>query len=103
MDTITFYMGQDFWQKNAEYTIKIDGKQFGGVQQAGRKIPLTIETDLKPGGHEIEITFTNDGWGGTAATDRNLLVYDIEVNGESIVDSTVKFTHNGSKDFAFEV
>jgi hypothetical protein len=36
----------------------------------------------------VDVVFLNDAWGGSAATDRNLYVYGIDVNGHSFAGTS---------------
>ena len=37
--------------------------------------------------HDIAVSFLNDAWGGTAATDRNLHIDSIEAGGQRVAGS----------------
>ena len=92
-DALVLCLQQDAWQGSAQYTVKVDGAQVGGVQTAsatrasGGSDILTIRGNFTPGVHRAEVAFVNDAWGGTAATDRNLYV-----GGGSYNDGTIPLT-----------
>jgi Ca2+-binding RTX toxin-like protein len=89
-DTLVLKISQTAWQGSAQYTIKIDGVQVGGVQtasawhSAGQSDTVTVKGDWAGGDHKVEVTFVNDAWGGTDATDRNLHVDGASYNGTPI-------------------
>jgi hypothetical protein len=74
-DTLVLKINQDAWQGSAQYTVKVDGVQIGGVftasalRSSGQFDTLTLKGDWKPGAHRVEVNFLNDAWGGSAATD----------------------------------
>jgi hypothetical protein len=68
----------DAWQGDARYAVLLDGMLLGeGVASAdhaaGAQDLLDIRLD-DPHGRALTVRFLNDGWGGTAETDRNLYV-----------------------------
>lgn len=86
-DKLVFHISQDAFQGNAQYTVAVDGKQVGGVltadasHAAGEHDILTVQADLGTGPHTVQVAFLNDTWLGSAATDRNLYVDSVSVNG----------------------
>ena len=93
-DTLVFKLQQDPYEGSAQYTVKIDGAQVGGVLTAsatrasGLFDTLTVLGNLAPGAHSAEINFLNDRYDGSAATDRNLYVSSGTYNGEAIPFTT---------------
>ncbi|MDB5373019.1 MAG: hypothetical protein JWP04_1661 [Belnapia sp.] len=106
-DTLVLKISQDVWQTAALYTISVDGKQIGGTLSAGAAAAsgqddiITVHGDWAAGAHKVTVNFTNDGWGGTAATDRNLHVDGITYNGTAIAGTTAKLAVNGPVSFGF--
>jgi beta-glucanase (GH16 family) len=106
-DTLVLKIAQDAWQGSAQYTVKVDGVQIGGVFTAsalrgsGQFDTLTLKGDWKPGAHKVEVNFLNDGWGGSAATDRNLFVDSASYNGQPVSASKLNLTGTGAKTFSF--
>src|ERR687893_579506 len=89
-DTLVLKLSQDPYQGTAQYTVSVDGKQVGGtftasaLKSSGQSDTLTLQGDWGPGDHEVEVTFLNDAWGGTAATDRNLHIDAATYNGKAV-------------------
>lgn len=50
--------------------------------------------------HDIAVTFLNDAWGGTAATDRNLYVSGIQFDGVAVANSAAALLGNGAQHFS---
>ena len=73
----------------------VDGRQVGGVQTAsashaaGQWQDVTLTGDFGSDPSKVAVTFTNDAWGGTAATDRNLYVQSLTLNGRTYAGSAV--------------
>ncbi len=82
---LTIKLGADSWLGDPNVIIKVDGIQvFSGTISAqhatgGKLMELGMVSASRL--HEISVNFTNDAWGGTADTDRNLYVEAILVNG----------------------
>lgn len=106
-DTLTLLMSEDAYQGDAQFTIAVNGKQVGGTQTvkaihgSAQSQPFTIQGSFSSGTHTVTVTFTNDAWGGTAATDRNLWVDGATINGVSIPGAAFQLQGNGSKSFTF--
>lgn len=85
--SVTLQVAEDAWQGDAQFIVLADGRQVGGVQSAtashsdGKWQSVTLPDDIGPNLGSITVCFLNDAWGGTAATDRNLYVNSITVNG----------------------
>lgn len=87
-DQLVLHVSGDHWNGNPEFSVVVDGKQVGGLYQvtashgAGQWQDIVI-----PGvtnAHEVQIKFANDAYGGSSATDRNIYIDSIEVNGTKI-------------------
>jgi Ca2+-binding RTX toxin-like protein len=88
---LTIKLGADSWQGDPIAIVKVDGVEVfqGPVSAAhatgGQLVELGMVSASKL--HQISVEFPNDAWGGTAATDRNLYVEAILVNGHDIGQS----------------
>jgi hypothetical protein len=102
---LTLHLAEDAWQGDAQYSVSIDGAvlvQSGVVtasnaQNASQTVNL--QTTLTAGKHDLAISFLNDGYGGSAATDRNLYVKGIEVNGTPVPGANVSMLSTGTTHF----
>lgn len=89
--TLVLDVSEDAYQGDAQFTVQVDGKQVGGVytatashnQGASQAINLGSFADgAIP--HNVTVAFSNDAYGGTAATDRNLYVNDLKLDGKVV-------------------
>jgi endoglucanase len=86
-DTLVLHLAEDAWNGDAQFTVEVDGKQIAGptavttAHSSGGFQDFTYTGDFGAGPHTVAIHFINDGWGGTAATDRNLYVGGIDFGG----------------------
>ena len=89
-DTLLFFVSEDAWRGDAQYVVSVDGRQIGGTQTAtashaaGRHDLLAVRGDWGMGSHEVVVRLTNDAWGGTPDTDRNLYVDGVAYNGAAV-------------------
>jgi hypothetical protein len=92
-DTLVLSISEEAYQGDAQFTVSVDGKQFGGTftgqasHAAGQHQTFTLNSDWGAGQHTITVDFLNDAWNGTPDTDRNLYVdgvlYDGTATGQS--------------------
>ncbi len=88
-DRILLKVSEDAWRGDAQFTVSVDGKQLGGTQTAiashaaGQSQTLALQGTFGSAQHTVAVSFLNDAYGGTAATDRNLYV-------DGITDGTVR-------------
>ena len=90
-DTLIVRVAEDAWNGNAQFTVSVDGHQVGGTQTAttshaaGQWQDIALTGTFGSGPHDVAVNFINDGWGGSASTDRNLYVQSINLNGETVL------------------
>jgi serralysin len=102
--TLVLHVSEDAWNGDAQFTVMVDGVRLGDVYSTtashalGQWQDITLTGNFPTSGaHTVSVNFINDGWGGTAATDRNLYVQSIDLNGEHILGSSANNTAaNGS-------
>jgi beta-glucanase (GH16 family) len=94
VSTIVLHVAEDAWNGDAQFKVLVDGQQVGGTYTAttlhssGQWQDFTITGDFgSTGPGKVDVQFLNDGWGGSAATDRNLYVQSIDVNGQHFAAS----------------
>jgi hypothetical protein len=105
-DTLVLKVSETAYQGDAQFTVKVDGKQIGGVFTAktlhgAGSDTITLKGDWGAGAHKVSVSFINDHWGGSAATDRNLYVDSISFNGKAVAGGSADLLSNGTADFAF--
>ncbi|PPQ27550.1 carbohydrate-binding domain-containing protein [Rhodopila globiformis] len=105
-DTVTVHLSEDAYNGNAQFQLLVDGKVVTTPQQvvalhaAGAWEDLTFSGNFGAGNHTIGVQFTNDAYGGTASTDRNLYVNGIDVNGTHYGSGVSALYSNGTATFA---
>ena len=97
-DTLVLNLSEDAYLGDAQFTVSVDGQQVGGtrtvtaLRSAGQSQDFTVTGTFGPGGHAIGINFLNDRYDGTAATDRNLYVNAITLDGTKTVENTAQMS-----------
>lgn len=96
-------VSEDAWRGDAQFTVSVDGKQLGGTQTAtashgaGQTQALTLAGTFGTAAHTVAVSFLNDAYGGTSATDRNLYV-DSLTDGGTITPGAALWS-NGTASF----
>ncbi|WP_336489393.1 family 16 glycosylhydrolase [Methylobacterium nigriterrae] len=91
-DTLVLKVAQDAYQGDAKFIVKVDGQQIGEVHTAhashasGAWDTVSVDGDFS-NAQTISVSFINDRWDGTDATDRNLYVGGISLGGETLKGS----------------
>ncbi len=86
-DTLVLSMSEDAYLGDAQFTVAVDGVQFGGtftttaLHAFGTSQTFTFMGDWGVGAHTVTVNLLNDAYGGTPATDRNLYVNAISYDG----------------------
>lgn len=107
-DTIVLKMSEDAWSGDAQFTASVDGKQIGGVltattpHGAGASQAFNLQGNFGVGSHTVTVNFTNDAWGGSAATDRNLYV-DSLGSGSATTAIGAGLFSNGARSFTVTI
>ena len=105
-DTLVLHVAEDAWQGDARFTVAVDGKPVGGVltatasHAAGQWQDVTLTGDWSAGAHRIDVTFTNDAWGGSASADRNLYVGSVDYDGQHFAGAKGSLLGNGTASFS---
>jgi hypothetical protein len=101
-DTLVLRLSEDAWQGDAQCVISIDGKTLGGTvtvtasHAQGKTQTVTLTGQWGPGAHDVGVQFLNDAWGGSAATDRNLYVDRVVLDGQVSKAAPVAQPANGT-------
>jgi len=104
---LTLHLAEDAWQGDAQYSVTIDGKAVGTVgavtasNALGNSQAVNLQAMLAAGQHDLGVSFLNDAYGGSAATDRNLYVKGVEVNGSSLSGASASLYSAGTSHFQF--
>ncbi len=106
-NTLALQVSEDAWQGDAQYTVSIDGTQVGGTQTAtashdtGQMQLADIVGTFSAGQHTATVTFLNDAYGGTAATDRNLYVGSATIDSAAVPASSLTLLDGTPQSFSF--
>lgn len=104
-DRLTLQLSEDAWQGDAMFTLSIDGRQamaptaVVALHGSGQTQAVTVSGAFGAGPHVVGVSFVNDAWGGTAASDRNLYVNGIDINGTAVGNSATALMSNGSHQY----
>ena len=106
--TVTLLLAEDAYQGNAQYTATVDGTQVSAgavtvLNSSGQSQAITLPGTLSAGTHQLGISFTNDLYGGSSTTDRNLYVKGVELNGVVIPGSASTLFGNGTDNLSIVV
>ena len=83
---IVLQMAEDAYNGDAQFSVAVDGQRVGGTltatafHGAGQMQEFDINGAFAAGSHQVAVSFLNDAYGGTSATDRNLYVDKIGAN-----------------------
>ncbi|MGI4944173.1 MAG: carbohydrate-binding domain-containing protein, partial [Janthinobacterium lividum] len=108
-DTLDLHVSEDAWQGDAQYTVKVDGNQVGGVRTAtalhgqGATQDVSITGTWGAGAHTVAVSFINDAYGGSTATDRNLYVDAVTYDGAAASGAPATLLSNGTASFGVGV
>ncbi|MGI4939448.1 MAG: carbohydrate-binding domain-containing protein, partial [Janthinobacterium lividum] len=106
-DTLSLQVSEDAWQGDAQYTVSIDGTQVGSTQTAtaahaaGQMQLVDVLGTFGAGLHTATVTFLNDAYGGTPATDRNLYISGATIDGTTVASSNLALLDAGPQSFSF--
>ena len=106
VDTLALQISQDAWQGNAEFTVSVDGKQVGGdysaseLHSSGDAGTFLLTGEWGSGVADVQVSFINDAYGGSAQTDRNLHVNSASYNGVTYAGTTATLDSDGTASFA---
>ncbi len=96
VDTLTLDVSADWWQQPAQFTVSVDGQQVGGVystaalKSQGQSQDIALQGAFGTGAHVVSVNFLNDIWGGSAATDTNLYVNAITLDGVTTTENSAQ-------------
>ncbi len=104
-DTLVLNMAEDAYAGDSQFSVTIDGHQYGGVltTQAshafGQTQPFTIHGAFGQAKHRVSVNFLNDY--SDAGGDRNLYVTGATINGQNLVDGVLNEYGGGAQSFGF--
>ena len=100
-------VSEDAYQGDAQFTVAVDGVQYGGVytaaasHAAGQSQAITISGIPESfSAHDIAVSFLNDVYGGSPAADRNLYVSSIQFDGQLVANGSAALYTTSTQHFA---
>ena len=103
-DTMVLKLSEDAYKGDAQFVLTVDGKQVGPAQSVtalrsqGQSESVTLKGDFGTGPHQFGVSYINDLWDGTPATDRNLYIDSATFNGDQVLNG-VELLKNGTVPF----
>ena len=88
--TLQLSLSEDAYGGDAQFSVAIDGKTIGASQAVtasngdGAAQSFSFDQALAAGTHDVAVSFLNDAYDGTAATDRNLYINGASVDGTPV-------------------
>ncbi len=104
--TLVLNMSEDAYKGDAQFIVKIDGMQLGGIyttsasHSAGQSQAFTftgITETFSP--HDIAISYINDAWGRGAHADRNLYVNSMQFDTQAVAGTPAAFYTTSTQHF----
>ncbi len=101
-DTLVLHLSQDAYGDPAQFSVTLDGAALAGVQQVsalhsqGQTQDFSYSGLFGSGPHRLGVTFLNDAFGGSAATDRNLYVDGATYDGTAVMGAKAGLFNNGT-------
>ena len=101
-NTLTLRLSEDAWRGDAQFKLAVDGELFGTPQTVfashakGEIQTFIFKGDFGPGQHKIAVTFTNDAYGGTPESDRNLHLQGVDLDGVSYLQKPIFMPYNSA-------
>ena len=106
-DTLVLRLSEDMFKGHAQFTASVDGKGLGAPQlvtalhNLGQTQAFAFTSDFGTGAHDLAVTFLNDAYEGSSATDRNLFVDSVELNGKHFAGVAASLYSAGTWHFQF--
>jgi len=97
-DSVGVSISEDAYLGDAQFTISINGSQYGGVQTAtvahssGQSELFSVHGNFGEGPRTVTVNFLNDQYAGTPETDRNLYVDSVSNNGTVIITTAALYS-----------
>jgi len=107
--TLTVHLAEDAWNGDAQYALVVDGKTVianaivSVLHASGSSLAVQVPGTYAAGLHDVAVSFLNDAYGGTAATDRNLYVTGLDVNGVAKAGDTVTLLSTSTVHFTVSI
>jgi parallel beta-helix repeat protein len=102
-DTLVVTLAEDAYQGDAQGSITLDGHALTStpltvtaIRGQGQTETYTLQGSFGAGAHQVGVTFLNDAYAGTPATDRNLYVDGVALDGAGAGAGVTNYGAHGS-------
>ncbi len=105
-DTLVLDVAEDAYAGDAQFSVTIDGRTYGGVFTAqanhafGQTQPFTIRGAFGQAKHQVSVNYLNDY--SDAGGDRNLYVTGASLDGQPLNDAVLNEYGGGAQGFGFQ-
>jgi len=107
-ETFTLRLGVsgDAYNGTPHFQLFLDGNELGGIRTTaashalGEREFLDLQGSVTGASQVLTVRFLDDAWGGSAATDRNLYVDSLSLNGISL-NKSAALERNGDVELSF--
>ena len=105
-DLLTVTLSEDAYAGDAQFVLFLDGKQVTTAQSVtalncnGDTQTFSFSGNFGAGSHTVGVQFTNDAYGGTSTTDRNMYVKALGLNGATVAGASANLYSAGTANFA---
>lgn len=102
-------LSEDAYAGDAQFSVAVDGKALGRVQSVtalhsqGALQDFAFGQPMTTGKHDVAVSFLNDRYDGTPATDRNLYVNAVIVNGATMPGTAANLNSTATQHFSIIV
>jgi len=106
---LVLQLSEDAYLGDAQFSVAVDGKMLGGAQSVtashnqGATQDFAFGQAMAAGTHDVAVSFLNDRYDGTTATDRNLYVDAVIVNGATAPGTAAALMSNSTQHFSVVV
>ncbi len=106
---LVLQLSEDAWQGDAQFSVAVDGKALGPAQSVtalhagGGSQSFAFASAMAAGTHDVAVSFLNDAYGGSTATDRNLFVNGIIANGVTVPGAAATLFSTSTQHFSVVV
>lgn len=106
---LVLQLSEDAYLGDAQFTVTVDGKTLEPAQAVtashrnGATQEFGFAQAMTAGTHDVAVSFLNDAYGGSAATDRNLYVDAICANGVAMAGTAATFLSASTQHFSVVV
>ena len=103
------HLSEDAYLGDAQFSVTVDGKALGPAQSVtalhakGAVQNFAFGQAMAAGTHDVAVSFLNDAYAGTAATDRNLYVNAVDVYGATMSGTAATLLGTSTQHFSLVV